>query len=101
MFSLVVGLLACQVVADQTRSLEELDLRVKAQAEYARKGLDAATVEERLDFAERYDRLVHALQKFETDYRKGGGAVWPKRSADDLNKALRAFQSAAAWKQHA
>lgn len=100
MVSLLGMLVLFQVPINSTRSLEELELRAKAQASYAKKHLDAAEAEERIDFAEQYDRLVKAMQKFEREYRQGEGLVWPKRSADELERAMRGFQSTAAWKQH-
>jgi hypothetical protein len=55
---------------------------------------------ERRDFANRFDGLIGALRAFEVEYRKNAGAVWPKKQADELYKAIRRLESTEAWKHY-
>jgi hypothetical protein len=54
---------------------------------------------ERSEFAHKFDSLVLALRAFEDEYRKSNGMVWPKKQADQVDKAIRRLQATPAWKQ--
>jgi hypothetical protein len=55
---------------------------------------------ERREFADRFDSLILALRAFEVEYCKYDGIVWPKRQAEEVDKAIRRLESTAAWKQY-
>ena len=45
-------------------------------------------------FAARFNELVNAVAEFSKRYNEGHGAVWPKREAERLGKAMHQLQQA-------
>jgi hypothetical protein len=43
-------------------------------------------------FTARFNELVKALKEFSDRYRAGHGAIWPKREAEKVAKAMRRLQ---------
>jgi hypothetical protein len=63
-------------------------LMVNAAKTHARpqSQLRAAELQRRL-LSERFQKLLHALERFSDEYNKGKGNVWPLKEAEGLRKA--------------
>jgi hypothetical protein len=98
MVPLVFAALLCQQ-ADINRPINER-LEQEKTIEQARVLSEQRYIAvQRSEFAKRFDGLILALRAFEVEYRRSEGMVWPKKEADELNKAIRRLQSSEAWKQ--
>ena len=90
----------CWQLNDPVRTGEAIRLKQKAQ--------EAATVaaqkdrerRTRLEFEQRFDTLVVAIHDFAIEYNKAKGQVWPQKHADNLQKAMKNFESTPGWKSY-
>ena len=48
--------------------------------------------DQRRQFETKFNQLVNAVADFGQQYNQGKGAVWPRREADRLRKAIREIQ---------
>ena len=92
----VLWLLMLQL--DPVRNAELLPLKNQAQECAIRKEQSEREYQSRREFAERFNRLVNALDEFAQEYNKTKGQAWPKKHADHLNKAFKSLQSSLEWR---
>lgn len=84
---------------DPARAAEESALRMKAAAEAVSRQNKATLSAEEREFTERFNKLVDAMRAFHDQYAQNGGAVWPKKQAEALAKAMRHLEATRTWKQ--
>jgi hypothetical protein len=80
--------------ADPVRAAQ---LRQQSPLDAAKQQESAAKARQRGQqqlFATRFNELVHAVAAFSKRYNEGHGAVWPKREAERLGKAMHQLQLA-------
>jgi hypothetical protein len=83
---------AQDVRADLVRSAQLQEQTLLASARQQESAAKAGQrVQEQL-FAARFNELVNAVAAFSKRYNEGHGAVWPKREADKLSKAMHQLQ---------
>jgi hypothetical protein len=46
----------------------------------------------RQQFEQRFNKLLEALQRFSSTYKKGQGQVWPSKEAEAVRKAYREWE---------
>jgi hypothetical protein len=89
----VAGVRAQDIRADTVRATE---LQQQALVESSRTLETAARTvrqEQQQLFTVRFNELVSAMSAFSKRYQDGRGAVWPKREAERVAKAMRQLQA--------
>lgn len=89
----VAGLRAQDIRADTVRATELQQQTLVARATELETTARAVRQEQQQLFTIRFNELVSAMAAFSKRFQDGHGAVWPKREAERVAKAMRQLQA--------
>ncbi len=87
----------CQT-EDPVHAMESARLMLEAKNGSPQSKVKDAQIE-RLEFSDRYNRLIDAMREFTDEYNKAGSMVWPQKKADAVDKAYRDLRKSQSWKR--
>ena len=96
----LVGVSLClfQHQIDPVRTGKAIEMSLEAQSRAITRDYEARLARERLEFEERFNRLIAAAAAFTEQYNRGKGQLWPQKEADALRKAMTKLQESRTWK---
>ncbi len=97
MLALLLGVLFQQQF-DRIRAAEFAEKALLSEIRAHEQSANKLALTEKRRFAEKYEALGRAMDKFTLAYNAGRGNVWPKKEAEALAKAIREFESTTSWR---
>ncbi len=97
MLGLFLGLLFQQQF-DRIRAAEFAEKALLSEIRSHEEAVGKRALAEKRQFAEKYEALGRAMDKFTLAYNAGRGNVWPKKEAEALAKAIQEFENTNSWR---